>query len=83
MRDVENPEIWNESYQVATGEDYVRHNERRTEGDAEDLDRLWALHMDTDPPIVRRMVKWDIDTDRRDTQAAKRPTATGTATGID
>jgi len=34
LRDLENPEIWTESYHVATWVEYVRHNQRRTQADA-------------------------------------------------
>jgi len=44
LRDLENPDIWTESYHVPTWVEYVRHNQRRTQADAEFADRLRALH---------------------------------------
>ena len=44
MRDLEDPELWIESYQTPTWVDYVRHNQRRTQADAASVDRLRALH---------------------------------------
>lgn len=44
LRDLENPDIWTESYHVPTWVEYVRHNQRRTKADAEVADKLRALH---------------------------------------
>ena len=44
MRDLENPTTWTETYHVPTWVEYVRHNQRRTQADAEIGDRLTALH---------------------------------------
>ncbi|MEM7445135.1 MAG: MFS transporter [Pseudomonadota bacterium] len=44
LRDLENPDIWTESYHVPTWVEYVRHNQRRTQADAEISDKLRALH---------------------------------------
>ena len=57
MRDLENPHIWTETYHTPTWVDYVRHNQRRTKADAENLDRLWALHQGEGPPRVHRMIE--------------------------
>ena len=35
LRDLENPDHWSESYHIATWDDYIRHNTRRTVTDAE------------------------------------------------
>ncbi|WP_342358849.1 MFS transporter [Terrarubrum flagellatum] len=56
MRDTEKPEVWIESYHVPTWNDYVRHNQRRTQADAGVDDRIRALHSDSEPPRVHRMV---------------------------
>lgn len=57
LRDLENPESWSESYHVPTWVEYIRHNERRTQADAEVADRLRALHRGPQPPIVHRMIE--------------------------
>lgn len=44
MRDIERPEVWIESYHVPTWMDYMRHNQRRTTADADNLNQLTALH---------------------------------------
>lgn len=57
LRDLENPDIWIESYHVATWEDYLRHNHRRTEKDATNTDALFALHRGPEKPRVHRMIE--------------------------
>ncbi|WP_346432654.1 MFS transporter [Pseudohoeflea coraliihabitans] len=57
LRDLENPDIWTETYHVATWIEYVRHNERRTKADAEVSDRLAALHRGPTPLRVHRMIE--------------------------
>lgn len=57
LRDLENPDIWTETYHVATWIEYVRHNERRTKGDAEVTDKLRALHRGDHPVRVHRMIE--------------------------
>lgn len=57
LRDLENPDIWTESYHVPTWVEYVRHNERRTHADVEISDRLLALHSGNEPPRVHRMIE--------------------------
>ncbi|HUH50088.1 MAG TPA: MFS transporter, partial [Mycoplana sp.] len=57
MRDLENPRIWTETYHVPTWIEYVRHNQRRTQADAENGDRLRALHRGKEPPRVHRMIE--------------------------
>ena len=57
MRDLENPDIWVEAFHVPTWVDYLRHNQRRTKADAENLDRLLALHQGPEPPHVHRMIE--------------------------
>lgn len=56
LRDTERPEQWIESYHVATWDDYIRHNLRRTHADAAFDDRVRALHSGAEPPKVHRMV---------------------------
>lgn len=57
MRDLENPTVWTETYHVPTWVEYVRHNQRRTQADAENGDRLRALHRGMEPPRVHRMIE--------------------------
>ena len=57
LRDLEQPDIWVESYHVATWAEYLRHHERRTKADAEVTDRLLALHRGPDRPHVHRMIE--------------------------
>lgn len=57
LRDLENPDIWTESYHVPTWVEYVRHNERRTQADLEVWERLMTLHRGPDAPRVHRMIE--------------------------
>lgn len=57
MRDLENPDLWTETYHTPTWVDYVRHNHRRTKADAEITDRLSELHKGSSPPRVHRMIE--------------------------
>ena len=57
LRDLEQPELWMESYHVSNWVDYVRHNLRRTKADAENIVSLRALHRGDEPPRVRRMIE--------------------------
>ncbi|WP_269932396.1 MFS transporter [Aminobacter sp. HY435] len=56
-RDLENPEIWVETYHTPTWLEYVRHNQRATLADAEIGDKLRALHSGAQPPRVHRMIE--------------------------
>lgn len=60
LRDLQNPEHWSESYHVPTWGEYVRHNERRTQSDAELSDRLAKLHRGASAPSVHRMIERQI-----------------------
>ncbi|WP_116652997.1 MFS transporter [Pelagibacterium sediminicola] len=57
LRDLEHPDIWVESYHVPTWVEYVRHNLRRTKADAENVEKLRALHRGPDAPHVYRMIE--------------------------
>jgi len=57
LRDLENPDIWTETYHVATWIEYVRHNERRTKGDAEVTEKLRELHKGEGAIRVHRMIE--------------------------
>jgi hypothetical protein len=56
QRDLEDPELWLESYQTPTWIDYVRHNTRRTQADLASFDRIRALHKGPAAPRVRRRI---------------------------
>ncbi|MFB9222948.1 MFS transporter [Paracoccus cavernae] len=57
LRDLENPNHWSESYHIATWDDYVRHNMRRTKSDAKVTEQLAALHRGEGGPPVHRMIE--------------------------
>jgi MFS family permease len=56
LRDVEDPELWYESYQTPTWTEYVRHNTRATQADAAVGERLRALQKGPERPRVHRML---------------------------
>ena len=57
LRDLENPDIWTETYHVPTWVEYIRHHERRTQADAESYERLLKLHRGKERPKVHRMIE--------------------------
>lgn len=57
-RDLADPRVWIERYQVPTWLDYQRFHSRATHADAHVTDRLVALHRGEHPPRVRRMLVW-------------------------
>ncbi|MBB3655740.1 MFS family permease [Rhizobium sp. BK650] len=57
MRDLQSPGLWTETYHTPTWVEYIRHNQRRTQADAENTDRLRALHRGDGMPGVRRMIE--------------------------
>lgn len=57
MRDLAEPDVWVEKYQTPTWLDYVRHNQRITQADAEITERIRALHQGPDKPVVHRMIE--------------------------
>ncbi|ODT61056.1 MULTISPECIES: MFS transporter [Paracoccus] len=57
LRDLEHPDQWSESYHIATWDEYVRHNLRRTKSDAEVAVALRALHQGDSDPLVHRMIE--------------------------
>ncbi|MCW5720152.1 MAG: MFS transporter [Devosia sp.] len=57
LRDLEQPELWVESYHVPTWIDYVRHNLRRTKADADNIEQLRTLHRGEGLPQVHRMIE--------------------------
>ena len=60
-RDLENPQIWVETYHTPTWHEYIRHNLRATHSDAVVGDRLRQLHSGTELPKVRRMIERPTD----------------------
>ncbi|WP_062763158.1 MFS transporter [Falsirhodobacter sp. alg1] len=57
LRDLENPDIWVETYHVPTWVEYIRHNIRRTRADVESYNALRALHQGEGDPPVHRMIE--------------------------
>jgi MFS family permease len=57
LRDLENPDIWTETYHVPTWVEYVRHNQRRTQADADVTNRLLNLNRNHELPRVHRMIE--------------------------
>ena len=57
LRDLEHPDLWSESYHIATWDEYVRHNLRRTKSDAEVTVALRELHRGEGDPAVHRMIQ--------------------------
>ena len=73
LRDLENPEVWTESYQVATWIEYLRHHERRTKADAGSYQRVRALHRGHGEPRVHRMIERQVVPMHDDTPLKPRP----------
>ena len=57
LRDMAQPDHWSESYHIATWDDYVRHNIRRTVSDSAVTEALQDLHQGDQNPVVRRMIE--------------------------
>jgi len=57
LRDLEMPDHWSESYHIATWDDYIRHNTRRTVVDTDVTQALHALHKGPGEPTVHRMIE--------------------------
>jgi MFS family permease len=57
LRDLNDPMLWVERYHTPTWLDYVRHNQRITQADAEITRRVRALHRGDAPPVVRRRIE--------------------------
>ncbi|MDO5642396.1 MAG: MFS transporter [Paracoccus sp. (in: a-proteobacteria)] len=57
LRDLEKPDHWSESYHIATWDDYIRHNSRRTVADTEVTEALRRLHRDEGGPAVHRLIE--------------------------
>ncbi len=57
LRDLEDPDMWTETYHVPTWVEYIRHHERRTHADAEVSDQLLKLHTGAGSVRVHRMIE--------------------------
>ncbi len=57
LRDLENPDIWTETYHVPTWVGYHRHTRTPVQSDAGITSRLLALHKGTSPVRVHRMIE--------------------------
>ena len=57
LRDLQDPQLWVERYHTPTWLDYIRHNQRITQADAEISRRVQALHRGEGPPVVHRMIE--------------------------
>jgi MFS family permease len=53
-RDLNDAMRWVESYRVPSWAEYLRHNQRRTQEDVENVDTLLRLHIGPDGPLIRR-----------------------------
>lgn len=60
-RDLENPQLWLETYHTPTWHEYVRHNMRATHSDAPISDALRKLHSGPEPIRVRRLIERPTD----------------------
>ncbi|MCX8475950.1 MAG: MFS transporter [Sphingomonas sp.] len=56
-RDLNDAMRWVESYRVPSWADYLRHNQRRTQEDVDNVDTLLRLHLGPDGPLIRRHVR--------------------------
>jgi MFS family permease len=59
LRDLGDPSLWVERYDVATWSDYLRLNNRQTREDAAIYERIRRLHRGPWPPEVRRLIERD------------------------
>jgi MFS family permease len=61
MRDLEQPNLWQETYHLPTWTEYVRYHQRTTEADAVISERILALHQGSERPRVHRMIERSTD----------------------
>jgi len=57
LRDLADPAVWFERFMTPTWLEYIRHNNRMTQDDANVLERLRELHQGPGHPTVRRMIE--------------------------
>ena len=65
LRDLVNPDLWIERYECATWVEYIRHNQRVTQADAEIGDRVRALHYGANAPMARRLIERQVSSPPR------------------
>jgi MFS family permease len=65
LRDLGHAELWIERYESPTWVEYVRHNQRVTQADAEISDRIRALHRGAEPPLARRLIERQVSAQPR------------------
>ncbi|ATE67217.1 MFS transporter [Rhizorhabdus dicambivorans] len=73
LRDVSQPNLWIERYQVATWLEYVRHNQRRTQADAVNIAAITALHTAPGPPKIYRRIQVDPHSRQPDSAEQREP----------
>jgi hypothetical protein len=61
MRDVEDPDLWQETYHLPTWTEYVRYHQRTTEADAVVSETILALHKGPGKPRIHRMIERSTD----------------------
>ncbi|WP_349356537.1 MFS transporter [Sphingosinicella terrae] len=61
LRDVADPQLWIERFQVPNWVEYIRHNNRITEAELAATGRARELHIGPEPPHVRRMIERPTD----------------------
>lgn len=57
LRDLADPAVWVERYATPTWLEYIRHNNRMTQDDADIPQRLHELHQGPGYPTVKRMIE--------------------------
>lgn len=57
FRDVQNPQLWTEMYNVPTWADYVRLFQRVTQADEAVGEKIRKLHRGAEPPKARRLIE--------------------------
>ncbi|OYX66143.1 MAG: MFS transporter [Sphingomonadales bacterium 32-64-17] len=62
LRDLGNSETWIERYNVATWLDYIRHNQRRTNEDSQNMTDILSMHIGPEKPMVRRLIERQTNT---------------------
>ena len=65
LRDLGHAGLWIERYESPTWVEYVRHNQRVTQADAEIGDRIRALHRGDQPPLARRLIERQVSAQPR------------------
>ncbi|MBB6125080.1 MFS transporter [Sphingobium subterraneum] len=81
LRDLTIDDLWIERYHVPTWHDYIRHSQRRTQEDAANIDRIFALQREGFPVVAHRMIERQVGrlskVGTQDGDAFTDPTRTG------